>query len=698
MPSLALRRWFLASAALAAALAPGAAGAQVRRPVIERISPTAGPVGTEVEVVGRHFSGGMMFLGERQLPPVRQSPNRWTVRIPEDARTGRILVRTAGGSFRGPTFRVIPSPPAPTVTGIDPVRGRAGETVVVEGTNFSPRAGETTVRFGREEAVVRNATPTRLEVVVPEQAASGPISVAVRYAGEAESPQPFTVQLPTAIAALEPAVGPPGSEVTIRGTGFSDRTRNVRVLFDGRRARVRSASEAALVVTAPRNASTGPVVVDVRGGGRATSDEPFVVQEMPVLRGFTPTEALGGRRVTLRGRHFGDDASVVRVTLDGDEVPVLAARGNEVTVTIPRAASSGDLAVWVRGVGPATTGGPPFVVLEPLRLAEITPRNGPPGTVVALVGEGFSSDPEHVRVTMSGTPLPVVTATPTKVEVRIPEEAASGPLIVAVDNGGTGRSATPFLVTQPPVVAGFSPAQGMVGDAVTITGSHFGTVRNAVRVTIGDRPMRIRALADDRIEAEVPRGATSGRIAVSVRLQGQDRASTDFTVLQPFVVRSVDPGEAWPGRRITVQGRGFVAGTTVAFPGVRRPVTPISVADDALRVTIPPRARTGDLTVRVPDGRDRTVPLRVVDVPDGLAIVDVDAACRNPGCRVDVLGHGFGRRGRGAKVYWGDVELEVVDRSGTALGVELPETTGRAPFRVVVGDESTASPPFVIVP
>jgi len=57
-----------------------------------------------------------------------------------------------------------------------------GETVVVEGTNFSPRAGETTVRFGREEAVVRNATPTRLEVVVPEQAASGPISVAVRYA------------------------------------------------------------------------------------------------------------------------------------------------------------------------------------------------------------------------------------------------------------------------------------------------------------------------------------------------------------------------------------------------------------------------------------------------------------------------------------------------------------------------------------
>lgn len=88
----------------------------------------------------------------------------------------------------------------------------------------------------------------------------------------------------------------------------------------------------------------------------------------------------------------------------------------------------------------------------------------------------------------------------------------------------------------------------------------------------------------------------------------------------------------------------------------------------------------------------------VVDAPEGLGIDRVDAACRNPGCAVDVLGWGFGRRGRGARVFWGDAELEVGERSATGLRVTLPEATGREPFRVVVGEAEATSEPFVVLP
>ncbi|MBZ0119667.1 MAG: hypothetical protein K8H88_21940, partial [Sandaracinaceae bacterium] len=42
---------------IALSMAPAGAGAQVQRPlpVVQRLEPTSGPPGTEVQVVGRHF-------------------------------------------------------------------------------------------------------------------------------------------------------------------------------------------------------------------------------------------------------------------------------------------------------------------------------------------------------------------------------------------------------------------------------------------------------------------------------------------------------------------------------------------------------------------------------------------------------------------------------------------------------------------
>lgn len=693
-----LRRTALAATlALLAGLPASAADAQARRPVIERVSPTAGPPGIELEVVGRHFVGdATMTLAGRALPVVSRSPNRWTVRVPDEARTGRIVVRTEGGEFRGPEFRVLPRPPAPEVADVRPRRGRPGAEVVIEGSNFSARPGETTVSIGGEAAVVRRATPTRLEVVVPEGAETAPFVVAVRHAGEART-APFTVDVPTTVTGLDPEVGPAGSRVVVRGTGFSSDARRVRVLFGRRRAQVAEASPRRLVVEVPRGARTGEVVVDVRGAGRAASPSPFRVQPVPEIRGVAPAEAVAGRNVTIRGRYFGNDADAVSVRIGGRPAEVQQARGNELTVEVPDGAATGPVEVSVHGVGPARSEAP-FVVLDDLRLTSVEPTSGPPGTVVVVRGAGFSPTPRNVRVTMSGEPLPVVASARDEVRVRVPETASSGALVIQVENGGTGRTTQPFLVTSPPVIAGFEPAQGLVGTEVTIVGAQFGTQESLVTVRLGDRPMPVRSLADDRVVAVVPRGATSGRLTVDVRLQGAATTPAEFTVLLPFAVQRFSPARGYPGQRVTIEGDGFVDGTTVAFPGVRRPVSPVTVEREALRVEVPPRARSGEVVVEVPDGRSRRVGFTVVDVPDGLGIAGVDEACRRPGCAVDVLGWGFGRRGRGARVFWGETELEVSERSATMLRVTLPEATGRNPFRVVVADREAASEPFIVVP
>lgn len=57
----------------------------------------------------------------------------------------------------------------------------------------------------------------------------------------------------------------------------------------------------------------------------------------------------------------------------------------------------------------------------------VTPTSGPPGTRVTLDGHGFL---RGMAVYLGGVLLPIVRRTPTRLVVRIPEGARSGPLLV----------------------------------------------------------------------------------------------------------------------------------------------------------------------------------------------------------------------------------------------------------------------------
>lgn len=72
-------------------------------------------------------------------------------------------------------------PPVPTVTSISATVIDPGDTVVVRGKNFKTAPKENTVRFNNpfDAAVPIAATTTSLTVIVPENAASGPVSVTV---------------------------------------------------------------------------------------------------------------------------------------------------------------------------------------------------------------------------------------------------------------------------------------------------------------------------------------------------------------------------------------------------------------------------------------------------------------------------------------------------------------------------------------
>src|SRR5687768_4856544 len=68
-------------------------------------------------------------------------------------------------------------------------------------------------------------------------------------------------------------------------------------------------------------------------------------------------------------------------------------------------------------------------------IIEFTPKEGPIGTTVTIVGTGFSETPSQNNVTFNGVSATVTSSTGTKIVTSVPSGAATGPIAVTSPGG-----------------------------------------------------------------------------------------------------------------------------------------------------------------------------------------------------------------------------------------------------------------------
>jgi hypothetical protein len=168
--------------------------------------------------------------------------------------------------------------------------------------------------------------------------------------------------------------------------------------------------------------------------------------------------------------------------------------------------------------------------------------------------------------------------------------------------GTTWADVTPSAATATsPVVSSFSPASGKVGDAVTITGSNFGsspTVKfNGV---VASSPA---VTGGTSIVVNVPTGATTGAISVEVTGETTGTSATSFTVLAPSIT-TLSPEAGLVGNTVTISGVNLATATSVAFTGASGAIetTPSVATDTSITVTVPAGTTTGNVTVTTATG------------------------------------------------------------------------------------------------
>jgi hypothetical protein len=269
-------------------------------PVVSSFSPSTGPVGTSVDLVGLNFTGatGVAVDGTPASYTV-DSDSEIHATVPAGATTGPISVTTAAGTGSSVSSFAV----TPTISSFTPTSGPVGTSVDIVGLNFT---GATIVRFNESLANYTVDSDSEIHATVPAGATTGPILVTTPSGTGASSSEFSLLPFPTppTISSLTPTSGPVGTSVDVLGSSFTGAT---SVRFNGAPANYTVESDSEIHATVPAGATTGPISVTTSGG---TATSSFTVILPPTITNFSPSSGRVGQQVTITGSNFTGATSV----------------------------------------------------------------------------------------------------------------------------------------------------------------------------------------------------------------------------------------------------------------------------------------------------------------------------------------------------------------------------------------------------
>jgi hypothetical protein len=206
-----------------------------------------------------------------------------------------------------------------------------------------------------------------------------------------------------------------------------------------------------------------------------------------------------------------------------------------------------------------------WTLLEVPTILSFEPASGKVGTIVTVHGENFSATASENKVLMNGLQATVTSSTTKQIVFIVPVGATTGKFSVQTIYNTfnyTLVAATDFTVeSSEPEITSFSPANGVVGSTVTLTGKNFSTVATENTVMMSGLNAVITSSNTTQITFIVPAGATTGKISIQTQV-GQllytALSATDYTVdsSEP-VITSFSPASGAVGTVVTITGKNF---------------------------------------------------------------------------------------------------------------------------------------------
>jgi hypothetical protein len=193
-----------------------------------------------------------------------------------------------------------------------------------------------------------------------------------------------------------------------------------------------------------------------------------------------------------------------------------------------------------------------------LRFVSFSPESGAIGDTINI---NFTGAPNDISVSFGNTPANVLSMTrivtnnvqSTVIRVLVPDMPDTTTKIKVKVDTVLFTSEKSFTRTSIPQFSGFSPANGFIGDTITITGVFY---TNNPTVRFGDINAGVISKDSKTLKVVVPNEIDNATPAIAV-VDGQTMTSTTLFHLKAPEIDSITPQIAYVGQVVRIIGRGF---------------------------------------------------------------------------------------------------------------------------------------------
>jgi hypothetical protein len=358
------------------------------------------------------------------------------------------------------------------------------------------------------------------------------------------------------ITAFSPTKGGNGTPVTITGANFSGTT---AVRFGGSQALTYTVDSDTQITATAGSGATGNITVTT-SLGTANSSASFTYFSAPTIASFTPVSGKSYEEVTITGANF---TGATAVSFGGTAAALFSVYSDTQIQAYVGAGASGPITVTTPG-GTATSSGT-FNYIPAITtpsISSFTPASGISGTSVTITGANLSG---ATAVSFGGTAAASF-AVDSATQITAVVGSGSSGVVSVTTSGGTAYSPTSFTYYGTPTITSFTPASGISGTAVIITGAN---LAGASAVSFGGTAAaEFTVDSSTQITATVGSGS-SGSISV-VTPGGTATSATSFsysTGTSNPTITSFTPSSGPGGTSVTINGTNLSGATAVSFGG-----------------------------------------------------------------------------------------------------------------------------------
>lgn len=350
------------------------------------------------------------------------------------------------------------------------------------------------------------------------------------------------------------------------------------------------------------------------------------------LNVFGPSPVLRGGELRFLGCGMDQVVSVLIPGCDAiTDIQLISAE--EIRVIVPQTALPGYVTLMLRN-GESIVTKTQLTYSEPVSIESFSPESVRPGDVLTIKGEYLNlmhqvifaenvivSDEVIAEEEATEATSKFLKHTRNEIQVRVPEEAQSGKIILSDGAEIPNRlySEVELQVTTPSVAQVEEWTDVKPGEEMSVTGDDLDLVEE-IQLSNGESVEFTYSAENNTLTFEIPVNAVNGPV-YAIPASGVKVQVAEIKMAIPEDVKAQEM-EITAGKELTLTGKNMDMIAAVLFPGVEKAVEPTSLSETEVKVVVPGEAQSGTIQLVLTSGETISGPELTITAPKYCQIAD----------------------------------------------------------------------------